>query len=205
MIKCEICGKEFEDKTQLGYHIRNDHNMKDKEYYDLYMKKDTEGKCFFCGKDTDFLNLYNGYSRKCNSKECLSKSRASGTLLGIMYKNDINEEDAKILMDKRTKERSLKITEVINKKRKENPNFFKEKSINCPEFYLKRGFSNEEAIKLANAAVDHIHKKTSQLHKDFPERYDSFSTTQTKYWGLKKVSLKKRQLKKLVKGKLHFH
>jgi len=72
---CEIC-KEFETKTfrGLSLHIRNNHNFDIKEYYDIYLKKDAEGICTECGKETSFISLTKGYFNFCSSK-CSNSSK----------------------------------------------------------------------------------------------------------------------------------
>ena len=66
---CKICGKEM---TALGRHLKI-HNMTSKQYYDQFLKKENEGKCLECGKETLFLNIKNGYRKLC-SLNCLYKS-----------------------------------------------------------------------------------------------------------------------------------
>lgn len=62
---CKICGKSF---FGLGYHIAQSHKMTAKEYYDKYLKKENEGKCIVCGKDTEFNTIETGYKDTCSAK-----------------------------------------------------------------------------------------------------------------------------------------
>lgn len=66
MFKCIICGKECSSKG-ISSHLRT-HSINSKEYYDKYMKKENEGKCKICGKDTSFDNIFVGYRSYCCSK-----------------------------------------------------------------------------------------------------------------------------------------
>ena len=50
-MKCKICGKET---SRIGRHC-NGHNLTSKEYYDLYIKNDDEGKCLHCKEETRYL------------------------------------------------------------------------------------------------------------------------------------------------------
>lgn len=69
MIKCEICCEEFDTFKKLSWHVKH-HNLTNIEYYDIYMRKDDEGICPVCGKETDFVSLSSGYKKHC-SKKCL--------------------------------------------------------------------------------------------------------------------------------------
>lgn len=73
MIKCKICGKTLKNNISLGLHIRNEHSMSSKEYYDKYLRKhDDEGVCKTCGKRTNFISFTRGYAEHC-SKACTQK------------------------------------------------------------------------------------------------------------------------------------
>lgn len=62
---CKICKQEFDTNRKLYKHIRTIHNMPDKDYYDTYCKKDTDGICPTCGKQTVFLSIDKGYRHHC--------------------------------------------------------------------------------------------------------------------------------------------
>lgn len=81
MIKCEICGRAFQNLAGLGRHIRRKHKISTQEYYDKYLLKDeSEKKCLICGSPTRFNGL-GGYSQYCSSvcvsrcEKCKEKSR----------------------------------------------------------------------------------------------------------------------------------
>lgn len=71
-IQCKICGQQ----TNLvidsfsRYHIKQNHpEIKNiKEYYDLYIRKNDEGKCLECGKETQFEGYNRGYRKFCSYK-----------------------------------------------------------------------------------------------------------------------------------------
>lgn len=74
MIKCQICGREFNGLKGLGSHISQTHKISSKEYYDLYLKKVGEGICPECGNKTNFDRLSKGYRKFCSLK-CSSNSK----------------------------------------------------------------------------------------------------------------------------------
>jgi len=109
---CELCNKESNGLKGLSIHLKKKHNFNDihlKEYYDKFLKKDNEGNCYFCGNESIFYGFSKGYHRICDSKECLGKTRATGTYEFLMYKYGLNENDAISLMNKRANERGEKI------------------------------------------------------------------------------------------------
>jgi hypothetical protein len=67
---CLICNRSFKNKRSLSYHITVTEKIEYKDYYDRFLKKEDEGICKVCGKDTKFNGKYNLYcNRKCISKD----------------------------------------------------------------------------------------------------------------------------------------
>lgn len=66
---CRICGRTLSDVAHLGMHITRTHKMSRKVYYDMFYKKDGEGVCLKCGKETRFEKLSFGYNHYC-SRQC---------------------------------------------------------------------------------------------------------------------------------------
>lgn len=68
METCKICGEEFKNLKSIATHIKYNHHLCSKEYYDKYMKKDGEGQCTVCGKETTYRNTGIGYLKTCSIK-----------------------------------------------------------------------------------------------------------------------------------------
>jgi len=68
LIKCEICEREFENYRGLSSHIKRKHIINSKEYYNKYLKKENEGICPECGKETNFYRISFGYRKFCSEK-----------------------------------------------------------------------------------------------------------------------------------------
>ena len=66
---CKICGKEFIESNAYAQHIKKDHKLQMKEYYDKYLKKPGEGLCAVCGNPTEYISTTKGY-QPCCSGEC---------------------------------------------------------------------------------------------------------------------------------------
>ena len=60
METCKICGEEFKNLKALTTHVKAKHGLLGKEYYDKYMKKESEGECVVCGKETTYRNYGGG-------------------------------------------------------------------------------------------------------------------------------------------------
>ena len=63
-IECKICGKVFGIKG-IGKHVWNKHSVKAKDYYDSYLKGETEEVCS-CGNATTFISIVDGYRKYCS-------------------------------------------------------------------------------------------------------------------------------------------
>ena len=71
--KCLICGERF---NKYSHHIKSEHHLTNKQYYDEYIKKNKrEGFCLECGKPTEFISIGAGYRKFCKTKECVNKGR----------------------------------------------------------------------------------------------------------------------------------
>ena len=182
-IKCEICEQEFNNHIGLSVHLTKIHNeISKKEYYDNFLKKNNEGTCCFCGNESIFKDIKNGYHRICKSKECLGKTRATGTYEFLMYKYGLSKNDAIKLMNSRAEERGEKIKDGLQKSFEKNENFFKEKSRQCAEFWLKKGYSKEDSETEVKKSFDDIHTKTWKKRRNNPDLYQDVNTTQIGYW-----------------------
>ena len=104
MIKCEICGREYEDYISLGKHIRKTHKILLKDYYDKYVLKGANPICEICGAEVKkFYSIGKGYVRTC-SKECacqlmkktnLKKYGVESTFLSEKVKEKIKQTNLK--------------------------------------------------------------------------------------------------------------
>jgi len=66
MIKCELCNKNFKTLFSLSIHLTHQKSTcktNVKEYYNKYLRKENEGICKFCNKETSFASLVKGYPK----------------------------------------------------------------------------------------------------------------------------------------------
>lgn len=68
-MKCEICNRECPNFHSLWAHIIV-HKITIKDYYDSYLKQESDGVCCICGNSTKWKNT--SYAKTC-SRRCASK------------------------------------------------------------------------------------------------------------------------------------
>lgn len=111
-LECKICHETVKSTAgtanasqKLAGHIKKAHNMDIKPYYDTYIRKENEGKCPICGKDTEFKSLMNGYFEYC-SQNCAQNG----------HKEDKNSFISKVMAVRNVRELVTKITKGITEK-----------------------------------------------------------------------------------------
>lgn len=69
-IECKICLRKFKNLKALGHHLSISHNIKSKNYYDKFLRKEKEGICYLknCNNETSFMGLNKGYLSYCSHK-----------------------------------------------------------------------------------------------------------------------------------------
>ena len=107
MIKCLICSKEFKNLKALSTHINLTHQLTSKQYYDKFIKTETDGICLTCGQETNYRNLNVGYLKTCSQK------------CDALYKKDNNKTSKYWLGKKQPKEMVLKRINHTDQKLKE--------------------------------------------------------------------------------------
>jgi hypothetical protein len=70
--ECMICGFKTKSNNGFGSHIKQNHKIETKEYYDLYILKGNMVKCKQCDNEASFSNITKGYREHC-SKSCSKK------------------------------------------------------------------------------------------------------------------------------------
>lgn len=87
MFVCKKCNREFENVTKIASHLSHPKssckcNLKD--YYDAFLRKPNEGICIYCGNETSFWGLVQGYpNNKC--KRCRNKGEKTQELRKKTY------------------------------------------------------------------------------------------------------------------------
>lgn len=178
---CPINNREFNSTQGLATYISRTLKMEHKEYYDKYIHH-RDSSCFFCGDEGLFMSVGKGYRNLCQNPNCLKKSFVSHSVEGIMYRDLISREEAELKFIENNSNQLEKRTQTFEKLRTDDKDWDKKRSRNCKEFYLNKGFTEEESINKAKEAMDDIHKKTFKKFKDDPEKYASKNPTKIEYY-----------------------
>lgn len=68
-VHCKICNAELASNRSIGLHLRHNHpEWNIKKYYDTFYRKEKEGICPVCGKETSFISFRDGYFGHCSTK-----------------------------------------------------------------------------------------------------------------------------------------
>lgn len=171
---CRICGQSFKSFMWLGRHINNEHDVK--EYFIKYIMEDSDndGSCVNCGKPTQFRSLSKGFKKTC-SKECQNidnsnfikenghcGSRDFWKRKGLSDK-EIDEymKNKSIFCESYWEDKSkdplseVKKVQSINglkksKKVKENPKKYAKTFQNKKEYWMDKGYTESEAIRIVS-------------------------------------------------------
>ena len=145
-IMCLICNVNLKRINMLSLHLKHKHNMTSKEYYDKFFKKDNDGKCKTCGKQTSFsMGKYKQFcSTKCSTNNIGVRKKIQETSLkkyGTIYPCQNKE-----IKEKLVKSQSLLNFKSITNKRKQTS--------------LKRyGVDNPSKSKKIIAKIEATHRK----------------------------------------------
>jgi hypothetical protein len=99
-----------------------------------------------------------------------------------MYRNFISQEEAEKLFEIENKKNSELVKEAQSKKREEDPLWDKKRSRNCKEFWILKGYSEDDAILKVKEVMNEIHEKTFKKFKMNPEKYASKYPTKIEYY-----------------------
>ena len=83
--KCKICGFETKSNNGFGSHIKQNHKMESKEYYDQYVLNGGKIKCKQCDNEASFKNIAKGYRDHC-SKSCSKKVQPNAVGWAYVHK-----------------------------------------------------------------------------------------------------------------------
>jgi hypothetical protein len=178
---CPITNRVFNSGKGLSVYVTKSLKMNHSEYYDYYVGH-RDSKCFFCGDKGKFISISKGYRNMCDNEECVKKSFQSNTVEGIMYRNFVSKEEAEVILEKSISEQFEKRMESQKKLRTDDPLWDKKRSRNCKEFWILKGFSEEESVLKVKEVMIDIHTKTFKKFKDNPEKYASKYTSKIEYY-----------------------
>jgi len=195
---CSITNRKFKSPVALSVYITKTLKMNHKDYYDSFLCGDVL-KCHFCDNTGRFISIAKGYGNLCNDKECVSKSRSTNSIIGLMYKYDYTEKEAILVLKNKNEKLSIKCKEISKQNTIDNPNYLKENSNRCKEFWIKKGYSNEEAnLKLREQQQKNANKLKHKLLTDdiFKENFCNNINVSIQYWIKKGYTKEKAEIKR---------
>lgn len=136
---CKICNKQFDKLLGLSTHIFKFHNLKSKDYYDLYLLNSNQNCCVICNKITSFRGLGDGYLKHC-STECRDNNKE------IKHNYWLGKKQSAEQISKR-----LKNTNQVEKEEK------KKKTL-----LLKYGYDNPSKIPLSKLKLSILSKNSKK-------------------------------------------
>lgn len=178
---CPISNKVFNTIKGLSTYITKSLTISKSDYYDKYINH-RDSVCVFCNSKGKFISVGKGYRNLCENEECVKKSFNSHSVDGFMYRSMCSREEAEKLFDIENKRQLFERTKTQNELRKNDPDWDKKKSRNCKEFWILKGFTEQESIIKASEVMKEIHMKTSIKKKSNPEFYKDTYTTNIEYY-----------------------
>ena len=178
---CPITDRKFESSKGLSCYVTKTLKINHEEYYKKFINhRDTN--CFFCGGIGKFISISKGYRNLCDIKECVTKSFNSHSVEGFMYRNMCSREDAEVLFNVENKRQLSERVKTQNELRKIDKYWDKKRSRNCKEFWINKGYKEEEAIIKSKEVMCEIHEKTSKILKSNPVKYAKKYPTKIEYY-----------------------
>lgn len=181
---CPINNRKFNTIKGVSVYITKTLHIDHEFYYNNYLYGE-KLNCYFCGNTGRFVSIAKGYRDLCHNVECVGKSRQTYTVNGIMYKENCAEDEAKIKLNLKQKHNSEYNKERSKNTSLENSNFLKENSSWCIEFWLKKGYSKDDAeLKLKEYHKNNGKALSNKLKTDdiFREEFKNKCTTNINYW-----------------------
>jgi len=170
---CPLTKREFNSTQGLATYITKTLKQNHQEYYDKYIYH-RDDSCFFCGSKGKFISVGKGYRNLCEKEECLKKSKKSHSVEGLMYRKFLTKEEAIIEFENQKNIQLDSRMKTFSKIREINPDFDKERSRNCKEFWIKKGASEEESLIKSKEVMKEIHEKTSEIKKNNKEKDSTY-------------------------------
>lgn len=97
---CRICGEEIEKPNRnilystLVKHVKREHGLAQKDYYDKYIKTENEGTCALCSKPTVFRSVGIGYNKFCSVSCSTNNSiKTNPACSARIYAEDVNNKN----------------------------------------------------------------------------------------------------------------
>jgi endogenous inhibitor of DNA gyrase (YacG/DUF329 family) len=167
-IFCKACNKEtdYVIDSFSKYHLKRHHpeieNLK--HYYDLYLKKENEGKCLVCGNDvpTNRFRISKGYQKFCSNKCAMIHVNSNWDVMAEKRRNNNLQKYGVIHPMQLADNNNKRIQTNIEKYGVENPS----QNIQCKEktketclerYGVENPFKNEEIKERQKISINNFY------------------------------------------------
>lgn len=111
-LSCQLCKFETGSYHSLSAHVRWNHKISSKQYYDSYLSKPNDGFCKVCDSPTKFNMITTGYRDFCGPKCSRKISLANLKADPEKFKNFRNKVSAAVKLEWETKDQSERIANM---------------------------------------------------------------------------------------------
>ncbi len=181
-IKCEICDRKFKSLGSLQLHLGSHRNIDLERYYINFINHNANTECRFCRNPAQFKGFTKGYMRICKDIECYKKSIAPFSKEYKMMIDGLSEEEYEKWSkeDREIKKRNTE--EGFRKKREKDKDFDKKNSRYCREYWINKGYSEDESINLAHKEIQKNRDKLKKILSNDPNYMKGKSWVSIDYW-----------------------
>jgi very-short-patch-repair endonuclease len=198
--ECQFCDKSFKTPGGLGTHVTSSHkDIRTEDYYLKFINPNQDGKCKFCGKEAQFKGLSRGFLNICKSPVCVKKSFSPFSKEYKMKIDGLSESQYEEWSEKDSARKREITTKSFREKRTQDPDFDRKNSKYCKEFWMKKGHSEEESIRLSYNETQKNRDKFKSILKESPDFMKGKSWVSEKYWMNKGYT--EEESKKIVSEK----
>ena len=97
-IVCAICGIKtnyYDTSNFYIHHVKKYHDLTSREYFERYLRKDGDGFCLECGKETKYSGGMSGYreycSHKCQAKNSVLNQKKMDKIREAFFKEELKD------------------------------------------------------------------------------------------------------------------
>ena len=181
-ITCNICERTFK-RQSFGNHLTVKHpEINVVEYYQQNINPNADGKCKFCGGPAQFLGVTRGFRNNCKDPICVKKSQSP---FSLEYKTKVDgmlESEYPEYKKKHFEGLKSKSKSALSKKIENDPLFYNKNSFYCKEYWINKGYSENEAIELANIKSEDNRRKLKSILANDPNYMKGHTWVSKEYW-----------------------
>lgn len=178
--KCVICNEIKNNNRSIHDHLKKKHNKTIKEYYDCFLKKESEGICTICNNSATFINSKIGYKKTCNQQECVS-AQLKITRSSTKYKEKMSK------ISKRNWRENFAFRSKMSKQMTDMNN----KNWASPVFRSKRSKSVSYQMKNLWKLVSFRERHSKMMH-DLWNNIEYINRLKEKGWTIPEINTKEK-------------